>query len=79
MDTITRYINIRTVLGVALGGVFLMTKSKPLRYGILAAVVLTYFILPKDSDAGRTAREGIADFTDRLPGIGGTVSHWIVK
>ncbi len=74
---LSKAVSVRGAVGLGIGILFLLVKSTVLRIALLAGVIGTFFVLRKQ-DEGRAVQQGIVDFSQRLPGVGGWVSRKMV-
>jgi hypothetical protein len=75
---LTRSFSQRGLIAVALGLGFFAVRSTILRFSLLGGLVTLFFLLRGKGGKAGTLSEGIAEFSERLPGIGGVVSRRFV-
>jgi len=77
---ISKHVDTKVLIGIALASVFMTMKSRLWRYLLLGGLVAAYFVVKdREGEASKKVQAGITDFVERVPGIGGMLSRQMVK
>lgn len=70
--------SLQGLIGVGLGLGFFAVRSTFMRFTLLGSLVTVFFLLRGKGGKAEKLSEGIAEFAERLPGVGGMVSRQLV-
>jgi hypothetical protein len=68
----------RGLIAVLIGLGFFAVRSTLMRFTLLGSLVAVFFLLKGRGGKADTLSGGIAEFAERLPGVGGIISRQLV-
>jgi type II secretory pathway component PulF len=80
VNVLKRYVTPARLIAAGLLAVFFVIRSTGWRLVLVAAAVVTYLVLQRRRGrASQVVTEGLEDFTERLPGVGGLLGRLFTR